>query len=200
MKTKFQIVLFLVIALCTKVYSQATDNLNPEVLKFYRELTLNIRNSAEFQVPMIGSDQSYSYQLEFADPVYKEPIMGDTTFGNDPSKFYRSFWDRIMLKDGSFALINGEEIPLTCVFVSGQDNRFSGNTDPRFPEFIMKVYLVANDYSCVGPINPGFPANGGKLEAWDTYLYFEVRDPTIMLPVETKIRYRGNEFHSVLVK
>ena len=64
----------------------------------------------------------------------------------------------------------------------------------------MRVYLVANDYSCTGPINPGWPDNGGKEETWDTYVYFEIRDPTIMLPVEAHLRYRWNEYKSVLVK
>lgn len=193
-------ILFLVFIVGSNVYSQTASNVNQKELQLYRDLTLKIRNSAEFKVPMIGLDQTYSYQLEFADPIYKTPIVGDLPLSNEPTKFYRQFWDRVMLKDGSHALINGEEIPLTCIFISGQDNRNSGNTDPRFPQFIMKVYLVANDYSCVGPINPGFPTTGGKEEAWDTYLYFEIKDPTIMLPVESKIRYRWNEFHSVLVK
>jgi hypothetical protein len=200
MKTSIRFFLFLLIILSTNAFSATANNIDPEVVKYYRDLTLRIRSSAEFKVPMIGSDQTYSYELKFADPVYKDPMVGDLVLGNDPTKFYRSFFDRIMLKDGSYALINGEQIPLTCIFINGQDNRNSGNTDPRFPQFIMKVYLVANDFSCVGPINPGFPSNGGKEEAWDTYLYFEVRDPTIMLPVEAKIRYRWNEFHSVLVK
>lgn len=182
------------------IFSETKDKVSTQELTFYRNLTLNIRNSAQFKVPTVGQDQTYSYELNFADPVYQTPIVGDISFGTDPSKFYRSFFDRIMLKDGSHILINGEELPLTCVFINGQDNRFSGNNDPRFPQFIMKVYLVANDYSCVGPINPGFPSNGGKEEAWDTYIYFEVRDPTIMLPVESKIRYRWNELHSILVK
>lgn len=200
MKLSYRILLFLLVIISSNVYSNVTTNITQEELQFYRDLTFKIRSSAEFKVPMIGSDQSYSYQLEFADPVYKTPVIGDFTLGNEPSKFYRQFWDRVMLKDGSYAMINGEEIPLTCIFIIGQDNRNSGNTDPRFPQFIMKVYLVANDYSCVGPINPGFPTTGGKEEAWDTYLYFEIKDPTIMLPVESKIRYRWNEFHSVLVK
>ena len=200
MKSSYGYFLFLLIIFSSNAYSETVPTVGQEVLQFYRNLTLQIRDTAEFKVPMIGSDQSYSYELEFAEPVYKEPIVGEFSLGNDAKKFYRQFWDRIMLKDGSHAMINGEEIPLTCIFISGQDNRYSGNADPRFPQFIMKVYLVANDYSCVGPLNPGFPTAGGKEEAWDTYLYYEVKDPTIMLPVEAKIRYRWNEFHSVLVK
>lgn len=168
--------------------------------KFYRDLTLNIRTEATFKVPMIGNEQQFDYKMEFGAPIYAEPIIQDTPMVRDPKKFYRSYWDRIALNDGSRIYLNGQEIPLTCIFVWGQDNRFSGLEDPRFPQFIMKVYLVANDYTCTGPLNPGFPQNGGKQEAWDTYLYFEIKDPTIMLPVEAKIRYRWNEFNAILVR
>lgn len=188
--------LLLIMITFSLVYADTSDG----DAKYYRELSLTLRKSAQFKVPLLNQDQIYDYQLEFGDPVYLEPIINDTVLINNPAKFYRSFWDRIFLKDGSRIILNGEEIPLTCVFISGQDNRFSGNTDPRFPQFIMRVYLVANDFSCVGPINPGWPSNGGKEETWDTYIYYEIKDPTIMLPIEAKIRYRWNEFHSVLVR
>lgn len=172
-----------------------------EDLRYYRQLTLALRPQAEFKVPQINQDQLYDYAVEFGEPIYAEPIVSDLPLMDGSGKFFRNFWDRIFLKDGSRVVINGEEIPLTCVFVSGQDNRYVGNDrDPRFPEFIMKVYLVANDYSCVGPLNPGWPGNGGKKEMWDTYVYYEVRDPTIMLPTEAKIRYRWNEFHSIWMR
>lgn len=170
--------------------------------QFYRDLTLKIRSEATFKVPMpSGADMIYDYKLEFGEPVWVQPIMGDTHYkGEDDPTFSRDFYDRILLKDGSFVNIGGEKLPLTCVFVTGQDNRFNGNSSPLFPQFIMKVYLVANDFSCTGPIRPGWPENGGKEETWDTYVFYEVRDPTIMLPVEAHIRYRWNEFKAVLVK
>ncbi len=170
--------------------------------QFFRDLTLRIRSEATFKVPMpSGADMVYDYKLEFGEPVYDKPLMGDTHYrgDNDPT-FSRDFFDRILLKEGSYVKIGGEKLPLTCVFVSGLDNRFSVESSPLFPQLIMKVYLVANDFSCTGPLTPGWPDNGGKSEAWDTYVFFEVRDPTIMLPVEAVIRYRWNEFKSVLVK
>ncbi len=170
--------------------------------QFFRDLTLRIRPAATFKVPMpSGADMVYDYKLEFGEPVYDKPLMGDTHYhGEQDPKFYRDFFDRILLKEGSYVHIGGEKLPLTCIFVSGMDNRFSGNDSPLFPQFIMKVYLVANDFSCTGPLTPGWPDNGGKSEAWDTYVFFEVLDPTIMLPVESLIRYRWNEFKSILVK
>lgn len=191
-------VLILIVA-CFGTSSSFADP-TPAEYKVYRDLTLNIRTEATFKVPMIGSEQLFDYKLEIGIPSYPQPRISDTNLSQDPKKFYRMFWDRIFVKDGSRILLNGQEIPLTCIFVSGQDNRFSSLEDPRFPQFIMKVYLVANDYTCTGPINPGFPQNGGKEQAWDTYIYFEIKDPTIMLPVEVKIRYRWNEFSAVLVR
>lgn len=172
--------------------------------KFYRELNLSLRKSAKFFIPMPGLQKTdFSYNLEFDQPLWQEPIIGDMpSDGGDPTRkgqFYRSFFDKIFLKDGSVIKLNGEEIPLTCVFINGQDNRFSGNPSPVFPQFIMKVYLVANSFSCQGPIRPGWPETGGKKEAWDTYIYFEIRDPTIMLPSENKLRYRWNEYEAILV-
>jgi hypothetical protein len=119
---------------------------------------------------------------------------------SNPNKFYRTFYDRIFLKDGSKINVGDDFLPLTCIFIKGQDNRYSGNTSPLFPKIVLKVYLVANDFSCIGPINPGYPDNGGKEETWDTYLNFEIRDPTIMLPVESLFRYRWNEFKAILIK
>jgi hypothetical protein len=173
---------------------------SPEELRFYRELTLKIRPEATFKIPMLDRDLLFDYKLEAGNPIYPQPMVADTKLRNDPKKFYRMFWDRIFVKDGSRIVLNGQEVPLTCIFIIGQDNRFSGLKDPRFPQFIMKVYLVANDFTCTGPLNPGFPQNGGKEQAWDTYIYYEIKDPTIMLPVEAKLRYRWNESSAVLVR
>jgi hypothetical protein len=103
-----------------------------------------------------------------------------------------------LLKDGSVLKLGDEQLPLTCIHVSGQDNRFSGKKTPLIPDLIFKIIFVANDFSCSGPITPGWPESGGRKEAWSTYLFYVVKDPTIMLPVDAKIRYRWNEFEAVL--
>lgn len=188
--------------------STSAKNLNQFNLQipkepFYRNLTLNIRPQGEFSIPFPGVKSSISYSVQFGQPVYDKPMLSDIPWGsgNNSKYFYRSFWDRILFKDGSHLLINGEKLPLTCVFVSGQDNRFSKEDrySPALPEFVLKIYLVANDFSCQGPLKPGWPATGGREENWDTYLYFEIKDPTIMLPVDAKLRYRWNEYDVVLV-
>ncbi len=173
--------------------------------KFYRDLVLRIRSQAEFKVPMpANGDMHFDYKMEFDQPKWPEPIIGEfplTDSSMKPTgKFYRVFFDKIFLKEGSYMTVAGEQIPLTCIHVEGQDNRFSGNPDPRFPQLILKIIFVANDWTCQGPINPGWPESGGKEQAWDTNIHYEVRDPTIMLPVESGLRYRWNEYSSVLVK
>lgn len=166
----------------------------------YRDLTNKIRTSAEFMVPQPGMKSSVTYSFEFDQPIYPEPILGDTHLGSNDVYFYRSFWDRILFKDGSYMEINGERLPLTCIFINGQDNRFAQkDSSPLFPEFVIRVYLVANDFSCQGPLKKGWPEVGGREESWDTYIYYEIKDPTIMTPVEAKIRYRWNETNMILV-
>lgn len=171
---------------------------------FYRQMVLRVRAEGSFKVPMPSGSMPFDYKFEFGDPIYKEPMTSDLAYDvNQPNgpNVIRLFWDRIWLKDGSYATIEGEQVPLTCIFVSGQDNRYTGAPiSPLFPEFVVKVYLVANDIGCQGPIRPGWPKTGGKKENWDTYIHYEVRDPTIMLPVDTILRYRWNEFPAILVK
>ena len=192
---------FLLVVMFSFSASWAFGGPSEKDIQFYRDLTLKTRSSTTFKVPMpSGNDMIYDYNLKMGDPIYEKPMVSDYKYDVDQSKFTRIFYDRILLKDGSFVKIGGEMIPLTCIFIDGQDNRFAENSLPTFPQFVMRVYLVANDYSCTGPINPGWPDNGGKEETWDTYVYFEIRDPTIMLPVEAHLRYRWNEYKSVLVK
>jgi hypothetical protein len=171
-------------------------------LKMYRDLTLSVRKNAAFKIARPdGLDMNFNYELDFADPIYPEPIWGDLQLdSSDSSKFYRTFYDRIFLKEGSKISFGDDFVPLTCIFIKGQDNRYSGLDSPLFPKIILKVYLVANDFSCTGPINPGWPSNGGKEEMWDTYLNFTVKDPTIMLPVDSVLRYRWNDYNAILIK
>ncbi len=166
----------------------------------YRNLVLQVRDKAEFEIPIPLNPVRFTYQFDWNSPLWPKPLMND--FHWDPSKpkeFSRSFFDKIFVKDGSFLQIGSEKLPVTCVFIDGQDNRFSGITTPTLPEFVLKVYVVTNDFACAGPINQGFPTTGGKPELWDTYVYFIVRDPTIMLPMDVKLRYRWNEYQAVLI-
>lgn len=169
--------------------------------QFYRDLTFKIRKTGEFTIPFPGVQSSINYAFEFDQPVYNIPMINDTQMGPPDSYFYRIFFDRILFKDNSYLQVNGEKLPLTCIFISGQDNRFADKKQysPLLPEFVLKVYLVANDFSCQGPITPGWPQTGGKEQHWDTYLYYEIKDPTIMLPIDAKLRYRWNEYNVVLV-
>ena len=197
---KYLSVLILLLTSITFADSSSKLTKAPDV-QFYRDLTLKIRKTGEFSIPFPGVQSSINYSFEFDQPVYDIPIMNDTQMGSKDSYFYRIFFDRILFKDGSYLQVNGEKLPLTCIFISGQDNRFADKKlySPLLPEFVLKVYLVANDFSCQGPITPGWPQTGGKEEHWDTYLYYEIKDPTIMLPMDAKLRYRWNEYNVVLV-
>lgn len=164
---------------------------------FYRGLTNRIRTDGQFRIYMPdGRHQDIKYHFKLAKALYPQPIVSDQNWGvND---IVRLFWDRILFDDESYLEVGGERLPLTCVFVSGQDNRFSKG-GILTPEFLIRIYLVANDFACQGPIRKGWPQIGGKKEAWDTYMHYEVRDPTIMLPQEAKLRYRWNETNAVLI-
>ncbi len=197
----FSSILIIVSSISVSAFAQPTA----AEKKFYRDLVLKIRPQAEFKVPMpANGDMHFDYKLEFDQPEWPEPNVGEFSVTDSSmrstGKFYRIFFDKIFLKEGSYMAVAGEQIPLTCIHVEGQDNRFSGNPDPRFPQLILKIIFVANDWTCQGPINPGWPETGGKEQAWETNIHYEVRDPTIMLPVESGLRYRWNEYNSVLVK
>jgi hypothetical protein len=175
----------------------------------YRNLTLATLPDGAFRIPMPeGPAMNFTYHLEFGEPYRHPPFNGEPyvmefpDLTGDRTKFWRGFFDKVFLKDGSYIQFNDEKVPLTCIFVDGQDNR---NADPggNFPrrQFIMKIYLVANDYQCMGPKRNDY-RGGGRLrdEAWETYVYYEVHDPTIMLPMEAHLRIRWNELAAVWVK
>ena len=184
--------------------SQAATAASPKMKApgpaFYREFTMRIQNKGTFRVFMPdGRHSDINYEFEFGEPVYPEVMMGDYLVETGKSYFYRNFYDRILVKDGSFIEIGGEKLPLTCVVVAAQDNRFSGPKSPVIPDYIFKIHLVANDFACQGPVRPGWPNSGGRKENWDTFLHFEVKDPTIMLPTDTEVRYRWNEYNAIWI-
>ena len=171
---------------------------------FYREFSNRVRKTGSFKVPVPGNvNFSFTYSLEIdkpLNPTFAEPLVSDLpSLPPQPKGFYRRFWDKILVKDGSSLTLGEDKVPITCIYVSGQDNRFLADKTALFPEFLIRVYLVANDFSCTGPINPGWPSNGMRRELWDTYLYYEIRDPTIMLPTEVKLRYRWAEYPGILI-
>ncbi len=170
-----------------------------EALTLYRALTLNVRPEARFRIPMPSQgDLAFSYRFKVGTAKFDKPLSYEFQLEPGSQRVFRHFWDKVYFLDDSYLLVGGEKVPLTCVYVNGQDNRMSKDS-PLIPDFVLRVYLVANDYTCSGPINPGWPGNGGRRELWDTYVYYEIRDPTIMLPTEIKLRYRWNEFPGILV-
>ena len=181
-------------------YASAAEPKIDQSPEFYRSQVLRIRQMASFKVPSPVGDTEVTYSLKFAKPAvgYELPLTHILDWDRaTPNTYYKLFWDRIFVEDGSTLKIKNEVLPVTCVYVDGQDNRKSGTDSPLFPNLVLKVYVVANDFDCEGPINRGFPSNGGREEAWDSYMFYMVKDPTIMMPVESKLRYRWNEFETV---
>ena len=200
MKIKLIPIILFTMSVALFAKSSHSDNVPPPEAKIYRDFTNQIRSSSVFSIAMPGNDNAqFSYAFQMGAPIFHDPIAYDFYMDPDDKNKIRHFWDKVSLKDGSAITIGSRSIPLTCIYISGEDNRFSGKTTPLLPDYVLKVYLVANDFTCTGPINPGWPGNGQKEEAWDTYIYFEVRDPTIMLPTETKLRYRWNDYQAFLV-
>jgi hypothetical protein len=165
-----------------------------ESAQFYRDLILRVRTEGEFRIPMADrGDQFFRYKMEIDTPKWTLPVVSEDTLVG-----VIDFWDKIMLKDGSFIVLNGEEIPLTCIHVKGRDLGKSGI--PTVPRFIITFFFVANDWTCTGPMNPDYPKFSPRKDAWDTYLHYDVRDETIMLPSEVGLRYHWNEFDAQLVR
>jgi hypothetical protein len=192
---RFLISFFLLLTFFTE--NGRTQDVPPP--QYYRDLIKTVRTKGSFKVFLPnGQALPFSYELTVGEPKGRDPIIADLPSITQPGKFEREFYDKIYLKDGSVLKLGDEQLPLTCIHVSGQDNRFSGKKTPLIPDLIFKIIFVANDFSCSGPITPGWPESGGRKEAWSTYLFYVVKDPTIMLPVDAKIRYRWNEFEAVL--
>ncbi len=158
---------------------------------------MKIRTRAQFQIALpFAEAKSLRTQLVWGESAQAAPRVYEIKLDG---KNYREFSDRIFLNDGSVMEVGNEKIPLTCVFVEGRDMRSLKQSNPQIPDFLLKVTLVARDYTCTGPFNPGFPQSGGKPELWDTFLSYEVRDPTLMLPLDAKLRYSWNEFRALFV-
>lgn len=164
----------------------------------YRDLISKVRKTSTFyaDVPIAGGI-TVKYGLELDEALYSSPHLADFFLFPGSQLFFRTFTDKILLKDGAFIQIGDVTVPATCLYIHGQDNRFSGKESPLIPDFIFRFTIVANDFSCTGPINPNWPEFSVRKETWDTFVYYEVRDPTIMLPSEIKLRYRWNEYQMI---
>lgn len=167
----------------------------------YRQLTKTVRPHSEFQITLPnGQLLDFSYQLELTEALYNNPLISSLHLGSGDNDFSISFWDKVFTSENSSLNIGNEKLPITCIYIHGQDNRQINDLSPLFPQFLMEVYIVVGNYTCTGPINPGWPANGGKKELWDTYIHYKIKDPTIMLPTETVLRLRWNEYNAYLTR
>lgn len=164
-----------------------------DLKKHYRSLIMRVRTEGEFKVAMPDrGDLVFKYKMQLDEPKYAETIV-------TPIWGYYEFWDKIFLKEGSYIELGGEQIPLTCIHVAGRDLGLDKNK-PEIPQYMIRFFFVANDWTCTGPINPNYPKFSTRKDAWDTYLHYDVKDETIMLPTEPGLRYRWNEYEAVLVR
>ncbi len=170
--------------------------------KEYRNLSLKVRTDGTFMVPMPnGQNPRVEYSFHLKEPVWPQPAIIVSPVNPEKDSYSLLYYEKFLTTPDSYLKIGEDQLPLTCIYIKGQDNRYLKNFgSPLFPGIRLEVYLVTNSFDCMGPKNPGFPFNGKKEELWDTYIYYVIRDPTIMLPADAKLRYRWNEYAAVLVK
>lgn len=170
-----------------------------ETPQAYRNHVLSLPAAMSFSVISPLGPAEVTYSLKWDSPLMALPAMSAyPDLEGDPTKNYIEFFDRISLQPDSFIKIGELTIPLTCIWVHGQDNREVDNQDPLIPKQVYRYILVANDFSCTGPINPGWPGNGLKRETWDTNIELVIKDLTIYRPAEATLRYRWNESKMVI--
>lgn len=190
----------LLFALCAIVSVAAADD-SPTRATEYRELVSRARSGGTFQVTLPeGGGYQFSYRFEAGRPMAGAPLVADFPLSAVGPRAISVFWDRILASGDSYLRVGGEDIPLTCVYVEGQDNRRAETGTPTLPELVLRVYFVANDFSCTGPVNPLWPIFSSRRETWETYLTYEVRDPTIMLPVMPTLVLRDNRYRATWVE
>lgn len=161
---------------------------------FYRNQVLALPACMSFEAPTPLGSAKISYKFTWGDPAIAQPFVGVLpVLGSDVNGKYIEFYDRIYLAPDSVLNVNGKKIPLTCAWVHGQDNSEIDNNDPLVPKQLLRILLVANDFSCTGPVNPGWPGNGQRKETWDTYLDLMIKDLTIYRPADARLRYRWSE-------
>lgn len=176
----------------------ADDQHEAELRTFYRELALKIRNDSTFSIPMPDADREVHISFNWGEPKNTEPQVFPSVQSDGTTERY--FFDPIFTKDGSYMMIGERKVPITCLHIFGRDSRELVNPNPTFPKLLLFVRIVANDFSCVGPKKPGWPETGGREETWDTFIYYKIPDPTIMLPVDAVLRWRWNEYNAILMK
>ncbi len=178
---------FVIVLIATNIYAAESP-------QAYRNYVLALPAAMNFSAITPLGTAEVSYSLKWEAPLIALPAMSAyPSLGGDPNKNFIEFFDRIALTPDSVIKIGELTLPLTCIWVHGQDNREVDDQNPLIPKQVYRYILVANDFSCTGPINPGWPENGLKKEMWDTYIEILIKDLTIYRPAEATLRYRWNE-------
>jgi len=195
--------IFLILLLAASALAQDIPALRPEELamnpatpptaEFYRRLLLNMRREGNFQLHLPGQKvASVSYRLQWN--VSRLTHSAPKFYGS-PDAQVRNWSDHVWTAEGSTLTVENAErpLPIDCVFVQGQDNLGAYRRPAVIPRFVLKLFFVANDPECRGPINNDPTLYSVTPFLWDTFLQYEVRDTTVFLPLEPKLRYFRNE-------
>lgn len=192
------------------VYSSDIPSIKPDELaripsrtperEFYRRLFLNIPREGNFSLELPGFGKSTEIQYKFD---WNSPLLDLTKLdlkGSEKS-MHRIWEDRVMtVRNASWLTIEGlsqGKLPITCVYVFGQDTLNPKGKPNDFPRFILKVQLVINDNDCKGPVETKPDVYVTNTDLWETALTFQLRGDgatNLMYPIEPKLRYLRNEF------
>jgi hypothetical protein len=184
-------VLFLSSAQASAVASFASEN--PDLVAEYRRDVLAIPAQMKFEVRSPLGSAEVSYQLTWDEPAALLPETSRFPSLSSPDAYFIEYYDRIFLAPGSQMNVGSRVLPLTCIWVHGQDNRPWITFDPLIPLKVMRILLVANDFACEGPFNPGWPGNGKPKETWDTYIEIQLKDLALYRPSHSSLRFRNVE-------
>ena len=136
----------------------------------YRSLTLEqLSTPTEWVHQTLGAIIPIKIRLRNLRPTRPLPILIETELTN-PAATIIEFYDRLLAERGSTITVGLQTFPVYCVWTQGQDNR---EVRTRHEFLFRKIIYVVDDPTCVGPVNPNFPHDGGRRTRWSTYLQIE---------------------------
>ncbi|MBS1984086.1 MAG: hypothetical protein JST16_07925 [Bdellovibrionales bacterium] len=139
----------------------------------YRKIALSIPANYSLVHRSLTGDLPVSWSVTQMQPAQAEPTVFDTSSDDSDSV---EFYDRILFGAGSKLTANGRVLPLTCLWVHGSHHSHA----PQNQRILLRrLYLVASDTTCTGPVKPGLPPEGNPELNWDSYIYFEQATPAL---------------------
>jgi hypothetical protein len=140
----------------------------------YRDLLLNLPKNVQWVHHSIFGDQVVDLHYEVEAPVAVSPDVLRIPLGDNGVAV--EFYDRFQLKPSSVLEVAGKKFPVYCLWVQGQDNRFSRNvmgTTSNIPDLLLtRIIWVLEPGSCAqGPVDSvGEPR-------WESFVQLRALDP-----------------------